>query len=79
MNREEILKRLEPIFQTVFNDDELDVNIDLVFEDMDEWSSISLALMVTEVELAFGIKFKLLEVAQMNDMSTLVNFIENKI
>ena len=79
MNREEILKRLEPIFQTVFNDDELDVNIDLVFEDMDEWSSISLALMVTEVEQAFGIKFKLLEVAQMNDMSTLVNFIENKI
>ena len=79
MNREEILKRLEPIFKTVFNDDELEVSEALVFEDIDEWSSISLALMVTEVEQAFGIKFKLLEVAQMNDMSTLVNFIENKI
>lgn len=79
MNRDEILKRLEPIFQTVFNDDELEVSEDLVFEDIDEWSSILHTIMIAEVEKEFGVSFKLREVAIMNDVKTMVTSIEEKI
>lgn len=79
MNKDEILKRLEPIFQTVFNDDELEVSEGLVFEDIDEWSSILHTIMIAEVEKEFGVSFKLREVATMNDVAALINTIETKL
>lgn len=79
MSREDILKRLEPIFRSVFNDNELEVNMELSFEDIDEWSSILHTIMVSEVEKEFGLSFKLKEVATMNDVKALVALIGAKL
>lgn len=79
MNEQEILEKLSPIFQNVFNDDELELNMELTSEDIDEWSSLSQTLMITEVEKEFGITFKLREVAVMDNMDTIVKLIQNKL
>ena len=79
MSRDEIINRLEPIFQSVFNDDELELNVDLEFGDIDEWSSLLHTVMIAEVEKEFGVSFKLREVATMNDVSALVIALENKL
>lgn len=79
MEKQEILERLVPIFQKVFNDDELDVTLDLTSDDIDEWSSISQALMIAEIEKDFGITFKLFEVTLMSDVDAIVNLIESKL
>ena len=79
MNEQEILEKLSPIFQNVFNDDELKLNMELTSEDIDEWSSLSQTLMITEVEKEFGITFKLREVAVMDNMDTIVKLIQNKL
>ena len=79
MTTKEILDKLTPIFQNVFNDDELELTMDLTSEDIDEWSSISQTLMIAEIEREFDVKFKLREVATMNDVKTMVALIEEKI
>lgn len=79
MNTQEIIEKLTPIFRTVFNDDELELTMDLTSNDIDEWSSISQTLMVAEIEKVFDIKFKLREVATMNNVATIVNCIEAKL
>lgn len=79
MNTQEIIEKLTPIFQSVFNDDELELTMDLTSNDIDEWSSISQTLMVAEIEKEFDIKFKLREVATMNNVATIVNCIEAKL
>lgn len=79
MNTQEIIEKLTLIFQTVFNDDELELTMDLTSNDIDEWSSISQTLMVAEIEKVFDIKFKLREVATMNNVATIVNCIEAKL
>lgn len=79
MTQEEILAKIAPIFKEVFNDDEMDVNMDLTADDIDEWSSISQTLMLTEVEKEFGIVFKLREVAEMDNVAAIVGMIESKL
>lgn len=79
MTQQEILEKITPIFQDVFNDDEMVVNMELTSDDINEWSSISQVLLVTELEEAFDIKFKLMDVAVMNDVKTIVNLISEKV
>jgi acyl carrier protein len=79
MTQQEILEKITPIFQDVFNDDEMVVNMELTSDDINEWSSISQVLLITELEEAFDIKFKLMDVAVMNDVKTIVNLISEKV
>ena len=55
MDTQAILEIITPIFREVFNDDELDVNINLTSEDIDEWSSLSQTVLLTELESTFNI------------------------
>ena len=79
MDTQAILEIITPILREVFNDDELDVNINLTSEDIDEWSSLSQTVLLTELESTFNIKFKLREVATMNNVKTIVALIESKL
>lgn len=79
MSTQEILKVITPIFQQVFNDDQLDVTMDLTSDEIDEWSSLSQTILITEIEAAFNIKFKLREIATMNNVKTIVSLINTKV
>lgn len=79
MDTQEILTRITPIFRRVFNDEEMEVNFDLTSENIDEWSSLSQTVLLTEIEATFGIKFKLREVAAMNNVKTIIALIESKL
>jgi acyl carrier protein len=79
MTQQEIIEKITPIFQEVFNDDELEVNIELTSEDIEEWSSLTQTIMLTKIEEVFGIVFKLREVAEMDNVEAIVSMIEEKI
>lgn len=79
MEPDKILEKITPIFQQVFNDDELEVNMNLSSEDIDEWSSLSQTILLTEIESAFGIRFKLREAATMNNVKNIVSLIAAKL
>lgn len=79
MTQQEILEKISPIFQEVFNDDELEVNMELSSEDIEEWSSLTQTIMVTKIEEEFGIVFKLREVAEMDSVESIVTMIESKL
>jgi hypothetical protein len=79
MKEEDILLRITPIFRFVFNDPEMLVSERLSSDDIPDWSSISLAILVTELEKEFGITFKLREVAMMDGVASIINLIHKKI
>lgn len=79
MNSNEIIEILTPIFHQVFNDEDLEVNMELTSDDIDEWSSLSQTILLTEIESAFNVKFKLREVAAMNDVKTIITLIQSKL
>ena len=55
MEREEIIKRLEPIFRDVFDDENIVLSEDTKPEDIEDWDSIGHVYLLVEIEDEFGI------------------------
>ena len=58
MERNEILERITPIFQQVFNDNTLVLTEDMEKDDFDNWDSVTQMMLVAMIEKDFCITFK---------------------
>ena len=79
MNREEILEKLTDIFRATFKDPNLVLTKEMTPEDIDAWDSLSQVMLVSEMQEAFGIKFKLTELLQLTKVDNIINAIESKL
>lgn len=79
MNREEIYNQLLPVFQDVFDDDDITLSDTTSAQDIEEWDSFSHINLVLGTEQEFGIKFKTSEVAQLSNVGEFVDLIANKL
>ena len=79
MDNSEILTRLQPVFQEVFDEDDLIVTPQMTADDVDEWDSLSNVRLMISIEIAFGIKVKASEVANLSHVALLVDLISKKL
>lgn len=79
MERTEIVNRLTPIFRKVFNDQSVEVTDTLTANDVAGWDSLSHMLLITEVENAFSIKFKLKDLNKMRNVGDMMDIIMTKL
>ena len=79
MERNEILERITPIFQQVFNDNTLVLTEDMEKDDFDNWDSVTQMMLVAMIEKDFCITFKLREVGMLNSIGDFLGAIENKL
>jgi len=78
MNKDEILAKLQDIFRDVFDNDDLEITVDTVAEDIDEWDSLSHVELVKELEKEFNIKLTSKEVLSWDTVGEMVDFIAKK-
>lgn len=76
MNREEILKRVNIIFQDVFDDETIIVNEKTTAEDIEDWDSLTHITLITEVEEEFSFKFAMKDVLGMKNVGEMIDIIE---
>ena len=79
MERNEILAKLTPIFRTAFNDDTIELDVDMTTDDFDNWDSVTQMILVSMVEKEFGIVFKLREVGMLDSVEAFVDGIAEKL
>ncbi len=79
MERTEIVNRLTPIFRKVFNDESVEVTDGLTANDVAGWDSLSHMLLITEVENAFSVKFKLKDLNKMRNVGDMMDIIQAKL
>lgn len=79
MKREEILEKLTDIFRATFKDPNLVLTNEMTPEDIYAWDSLSQVMLVSEMQEAFGIKFKLTELLQLTKVDNIINAIESKL
>ena len=79
MEREEIVQKLEPVFKKVFGETIPAINDELTARDVENWDSLSHMLLISEVENAFGIKFKLKELNKMVNVGAMIAIINSKL
>lgn len=79
MKREEIYGKLLPIFRAVFDDESITINDDTTADDIEDWDSLEQINLVVGIEKKFQIKFDITEVAEMQNVGEMVDFILRKV
>ncbi|MBF0370076.1 MAG: acyl carrier protein [Magnetococcales bacterium] len=78
MSSEAILQKLTPIFQEVFDDEQLVVTETLSANDIPLWDSLSYVQLLVSIEQGFQIRFSASEVGELKDVSDLIGAIAAK-
>ena len=73
MNKEEILAEIKKSFISVLEHDNFQLTDQTTANDVDGWESITHMLIISEIEKSFGIKFKLIDLMNMNNVGDLIS------
>ncbi len=79
MSREEILTKVSKVFSGVLEHNNFELTNATTAEDVDGWESITHMIIITEIEKTFDIKFKLMDLMNMNSVGDLLNCIETEL
>lgn len=73
--REALKKRLNRVFQEVFDDDSIEIFDAMTADDLDEWDSVEHITLVVATEQAFGITVKAAEVGQLENVGAMLDIL----
>ncbi|MFA6567943.1 MAG: acyl carrier protein [Victivallales bacterium] len=72
------IEKLNGIFQTVFDNDEIEIKPEMTANDIDGWDSLSHVSLVIAIEQGFGIRFTQKELLTFKNVGDLLRGIGNK-
>ena len=75
MTKEAITEKLNEIFRDVFDDESIEVTDELTAEDIEDWDSLTHLTMISEVESAFGMRFKMKDISTMKNVGEMIAII----
>jgi acyl carrier protein len=78
MKTEEMTGKLKSVFQKVLEENDITITRETTAQDVEKWDSLRHVQLISEVERAFGIKFKLREVLSMKNVGDLIDLIHAK-
>jgi len=78
MEKEAITSTLKSVFQKVLEENDITITREMTAQDVKKWDSLRHVQLISEVESAFGIKFKLREIMSMNNVGDLIDLIDIK-
>ncbi len=76
MDTKEIFARLNRVFQDVFDDDSIRVTPDTTADDIEDWDSLEHITLISAVERAFRMKFKMGEISSMKNVGEMASIIQ---
>ncbi|WP_029209490.1 acyl carrier protein [Aquimarina agarilytica] len=79
MNKEEILEKVKSALVTVLEHDNFQLTEDTTAHDVDGWESVTHMMIISEIEASLNIKFKLMDLMNMNSVGDLVRIIESEL
>jgi len=78
METGEIYKKLNTVFEDVFDDDSIVVRPELSADDVDGWDSLTHIRLILTVEKAFKVKFSASEIGKLKNVGGLAELIRSK-
>ena len=79
MTREKILQELTPIFQDVFDDEELVITAETNAGDIEDWDSLAQIRLIAAMEKYFSIKFDFSELQTLKSVGEMAKLIQEKV
>ena len=78
MTKEEILKQVEEVFRSVLDDETLELTMETMADDVEDWDSLSHIQLVVGLEKHFHIKFNAREIMEWENIGAIVEGIAKK-
>lgn len=75
MGRDEILERVNEIFQEVFDDEDIEVFEETTADDIEDWDSLMHITLISEIEGEYGFKFQMKDVVGMKNVGEMIDII----
>ena len=79
MNRTEIMAKLNEIFCDVFDDEDIVLTDATNSDDIEDWDSLEQINLLVSIEKQFSIKFSLADVAELENVGSMVDLIERMV
>ena len=77
-NLSEVFNKLIPIFQSVFDDDDLEIYETTKAEDIEEWDSLTHIRLVISIEKVFGLRFTSAEISDLSNVGDMAMLVMKK-
>lgn len=78
MDKNEILAKVQEIFQDILDNEDIELTFDTTADDVEEWDSLSHVQLVVAIEKDFDIKFTSKEIMSWNKVGDMIDCIANK-
>ena len=78
MDTRDIYKRLDRVFQDVFDDDSIHVSPNTTADDIEDLDSLEHITLISAVEREFRMKFKMGEISSMKNVGEMVSIIQSR-
>ena len=78
METNELLKKLEGIFEEVIDEGEVSLSNDTVADDIEGWDSLSHMEIIVGIETEFGLRFSSVEVEGLKNVGDMCTLIQSK-
>ena len=72
------LQELSPIFQDIFDRDDIVLTRELSADDVEEWDSLSNIRLFVAIEQAFGVRFTSEEITSLRNVGELADLVGSK-
>ena len=79
MSREEIYKKLDEVFQDVFDDETIHVTDTTTANDIEDWDSLEHIGLIVAIERKFNIKFNMAEITSLKNVGEMVDIIVERV
>lgn len=79
MEKNEILAKLQEVFQDVFDNEDIEITEDTVAEDIEEWDSLAHIQLAKELEKVFGVKLTAKEIMTWDNVGEMAVSINAKL
>ncbi|MDB4851984.1 acyl carrier protein [Alphaproteobacteria bacterium] len=76
--RDDILEKMNDIFQTYFDDETIHLQESTTAADIDEWDSLAQVGLILIIERTFSLKFSMDEIDKLADVGEMVALIDAK-
>jgi len=76
---DDVLPRVAAVARTVFRDPHVHITRSTTADDVSGWDSLAHVAFIAAVELEFGLRFSIAEVAGLDTIGDLVDLIESRI
>jgi len=73
-----VMQDLEIIFRDVFDDEDIQINVDTTANDIDGWDSLAQIRLILQIEKLFSLHFDASEIDKLENVGQMIELISQK-